>query len=126
MLTLLPTLPFLTGIGILFVAIGVVAYALFDAFKFGKEIMKDLFAGDILGAMKAFGAMLLNIVLAPLKAITAIIDFILGTNMTGFLDKATDWGIDAESPESATASVNKQISEKNSKETRETVVTIKK
>ena len=125
MLTLLPTLPFLTGIGILFVAIGVVAYALFDAFKFGKEIMKDFFAGDILGAMKAFGAMLLNIVLAPLKAITAIIDFILGTNMTGFLDKATDWGIDAESPESATASVNKQISEKNSKETRETVVTVK-
>jgi TP901 family phage tail tape measure protein len=118
------TIGLLPAIGIIYAIVAVV-YSLIDSFKFFKEMFNRFMDGDIVGGLKALAAGIINIFTSLLKPLTSLIDFIFNTDTTGFLDKATDWGIDAESQESATASVNKQISEKNSKETRETVVTVK-
>jgi TP901 family phage tail tape measure protein len=118
------TIGLLPVIGIIYAIVAVV-YSLIDSFKFFKEMFNKFMDGDIVGGLKALAAGIINIFTALFKPLTTLIDFIFDTDVTGFLDKATDWGIDAESPESATASVNKQISEKNSKETRETIVTVK-
>lgn len=110
---------------LIILAIAAAVYSLFDSFTFVKEIVKDIFSGDYLGAFKASIGLFINSILLPFNLLAELIDYIFNTDLSGFLDKATDWTIDAESPESATASVNKQISEKTSKETRETIVTVK-